>query len=181
MAAPFLFSQEAPRRSPFARRQHTPIPDFPKREHVAEPALDPSDPFAEWEKKNSAIYSQPEKAAPAAPAQPAAQTFEPAPAPTAPAAQTFDPAHPFEPAPAPAAPAPQTFEPAPQAFEPTPAPAAPPVTYPAPNAKEQTEADSYNLDDILAEFRDLYWKRWNSSPKPQESASTLSCRVSRRN
>ena len=35
------------------------------------------------------------------------------------------------------------------------APAAPPVTYPAPNAKEQTEADSYNLDDILAEFRDL--------------------------
>ena len=164
--------KEAPRRSPFARRQRTPIPDFPKREHVAEPALDPSDPFAEWEKKNSAIYSQPEKAAPA---QPAAQTFEPAPAPAAPAAQTFDPAHPFEPAPAPVAPAPQTFELAPQAFEPAPAPAAPaapaqpvaqafepapapaapPVTYPAPNAKEQTEADSYNLDDILAEFRDL--------------------------
>ena len=124
--------KETPRRSPFARRQRTPIPDFPKREHVAEPKLDPADPFAEWEKKNSAIYSQPEKAAPA---QPAAQTFDPAPAP--------------------AAPAPQTFEPAPQAFEPTPAPAAPPVTYPAPNAKEQTEADSYNLDDILAEFRDL--------------------------
>ena len=143
--------KEAQRRSPFARRQRTPIPDFPKREHVAEPALDPSDPFAEWEKKNSAIYSQPEKAAPA---QPAAQTFEPAPAPAAPAAQTFEPT-PAPAAPAPAAPAPQTFGPAPQAFEPTPAPAAPPVTYPAPNAKEQTEADSYNLDDILAEFRDL--------------------------
>ena len=199
---PFAEGQAAEEKKsqPVRRRQRTPIPDFPKREHVSEPALDPNDPFAEWEKKkNSTIYTQPDKnyskdavdfvkilaeapaaasepepAAPSAPAAPAAGTFEtpevPAPAPSAPAAPAAPaPSAPFSPSPnwfeetpsapaQPAAPAPEApvfkgFE-APPAPEAPAAPAAPAITYPAPVASEQTEG-SYNLDDILAEFRDL--------------------------
>ena len=145
---------EAPRaahRPVVPRRKRTPIPDFPKHEHAPEPQLDPEDPFAEWEKANAA-KAQPEKqyaqdtAKPAA--APATRDFEPAPAPAAPAAPAAAPKGFEAPPTAPAAPAPKDFEPAP-------APAAPAVSYPTPVAQEQTNADQYNLDDILAEFKDL--------------------------
>ena len=149
------------RRPIVSRRQRTPIPDFPKRERAEEPKLDPADPFAEWESKPATVYTQPERAAPkdadlVNPPAEAPVAAEPAPKPAAPAAKTFE-APPAAPAPAAKsfeAPAPQP-QAEPSGFEPAPAPAAPPVTYPAPAAREQTEADAYNLDDILAEFRDL--------------------------
>lgn len=177
---PFSEGQAATEKKaqPVRRRQRTPIPDFPKHAHVAEPALDPSDPFAEWEKKkNSTVYSQPEKnysqdavdfvnslaeapvasaaPEPAAPPAPAAYSAPAAP----PAPETFE-------APPTAFSAPVTPPAAPKGFEAPPAPVTPPVpaapaappapavTYPAPVASEQTEA-TYNLDDILAEFKDL--------------------------
>ena len=144
--------QQQPQRKPvISRRQRTPIPDFPKREHVKpDVAVDPEDPFAEWEKRNTTVYTQPDKnyspeavefVNHLAEETPAAQ-----PAPAAPAG--------FEAAPAPA-PAPQSFEAPPAPAAAPAAPAAPTVSYPAPAAKEQTEADSFNLDDILAEFKDL--------------------------
>ena len=180
-------AEETRQRKPIvARRQRTPIPDFPKRDHAAEPALDPNDPFAEWETNRSTVYTQPDKAyspdavdfvntlagGPAVAAAEPEPVKKPEPAPV----QKAEPAQKPQPAPvqkAEPAPAPKTFEappaaapvrPAPEApkaperpadFEAAPAPAAPPVTYPAPAANEQTEADNYNLDDILAEFRDL--------------------------
>lgn len=120
-----------------ARRQRTPIPDFPKREHTQEPAINPEDPFAEWEKTPAA--SAPDKnysrdavefvnilsEAPAAPVQPAAEA--PAPVKKAVPVQPAQPAAPVRPA-QPAAPA----QPA-----------------------QKPESESFNLDDILAEFRDL--------------------------
>ena len=138
---------QQPRKPVFSRRQRTPIPDFPKREHVKpDTSVDPDDPFAEWEKKSATVYTQPDKSH-----SPEAVEAVDHPAEKAPAAQPA-PAAPagFEAAPAPQAPAAPAAQPAA-----APAPAAPTVTYPAPAAKEQTEADAYNLDDILAEFRDL--------------------------
>lgn len=35
---------------PSKRRQKIDIPDFPKHPHIPEPAIDPNDPFAEWER-----------------------------------------------------------------------------------------------------------------------------------
>ena len=140
------------RKPVISRRQRTPIPDFPKREHVKpDTAVNPDDPFAEWEKKGSTVYTQPDKNY-----SPEAVEFVNHLAEEAPAAQPA-PAAPagFEAAPAPA---PKRVEapPAPAApAAPADAPAAPTVSYPAPAAKEQTEADAYNLDDILAEFKDL--------------------------
>ena len=167
--------EETRQRKPIAaRRQRTPIPDFPKREHTEEPPLDPDDPFAEWEKKRSTVYTQPDKAyspeavdfvntlagAPAAAAEPAPEPVQKPESAPAPAPKTFEappaaaPAHPAPEAPAHPAPEAPKAPASPAGFEAAPAPAAPPVTYPAPTAKEQTEADGYNLDDILAEFRD---------------------------
>ena len=133
-----------------ARRQRTPIPDFPKREHVAEPTVDPSDPFAEWEKPSAApaagktVYSQPAAAQKnysqeavefvnLLSEQPAAAEPPVAAAPAAPEAPAAEPVRRV----APAAPA----QPAAPAAE---APAAP-----------KARSESFNLDDILAEFRDL--------------------------
>ncbi len=130
------------------RRQRTPIPDFPKRGHVKpDTAVDPDDPFAEWEKQPAPaaeegvkVYTQPAAAqknyskeavefvnllqeTPKQPEAPAAA--QPAAAPKAPVVQE---------APAPAPKAPEV-----------------PAKKPAPKA----ESESFNLDDILAEFRDL--------------------------
>jgi len=148
-------------RKPLVRqRTKLQIPEFPKRAQAEAPAMDPNDPFAEWERRaaetasapaapaNNVVYTQP-----AAPAAPAATAYTQPTAPAAPAA----PAH-TQPA-APAAPA------APAYTQPTApaAPAAPAHTQPAapaaPAAPAHTQpaapAASYNLDDILAEFRDL--------------------------
>ena len=136
--------QPAPARAPRPRRQRTPIPDFPKREHVRpDTAVDPTDPFAEWEKPAPAaedgvkVYTQPAAAAKKNYSKDAVefvnllqetpkQQEEPrAAAPKAPVAQE---------APAPAPKAPEV-----------------PAKKPAPKA----ETESFSLDDILAEFRDL--------------------------
>ena len=148
-------AEEKPARVRPPRRRRTPIPDFPKHAPVEEPAMDPSDPFAEWERKRAAnaqptrnysreavdfvkiLAEEPVATALDAPprsaepkAAPAGMGFEPAPA-------------------ASAAPAVQSAAPAAPAGSETPA-----VTEPAPVAREQNETE-YNLDDILAEFRDL--------------------------
>lgn len=125
-----------------ARRSHkkTEIPNFPKREPVAPPpAIDPNDPFAEWEKRANApapaveetpsahvSYTQP--AAAAQPAAPAVEVSRPA----APAAES-------KPVEAPAAPV---------------APAAP-ASAPKVPVEAAPEAETFSLDDILAEFKDL--------------------------
>ena len=101
------------------KHQKVEIPVFPKHDPLPEaPAIDPNDPFAEWEKR-----ANPPQEAPAAPTGTVVYT-QPA------AAET--PAAPVQPE----APA-------------EPAPAAP--------AQPETPAasDSFNLDDILAEFKDL--------------------------
>lgn len=135
--------QPAPARAPRPRRQRTPIPDFPRREHVRpDTAVDPTDPFAEWEKQPAPaaedgvkVYTQP-AAAKKNYSKDAVefvnllqetpkQQEAPVAAPKAPVAQE---------APAPAPKAPEV-----------------PAKKPAPKA----ETESFNLDDILAEFRDL--------------------------
>ena len=140
--------QPAPARAPRPRRQRTPIPDFPKREHVRpDTAVDPTDPFAEWEKQPAPaaedgvkVYTQPAAAKKnyskdavefvnllqeTPKQQEAPVAAKPAAAPKAPAVQE---------APAPAPKAPEV-----------------PAKKPAPKA----ETESFSLDDILAEFRDL--------------------------
>ena len=140
--------QPAPARAPRPRRQRTPIPDFPKREHVRpDTAVDPTDPFAEWEKQPAPaaedgvkVYTQPAAAKKnyskdavefvnllqeTPKQQEAPVAAKPAAAPKAPAVQE---------APAPAPKAPEV-----------------PAKKPAPKA----ETESFSLDGILAEFRDL--------------------------
>ena len=134
-----------------ARRQHTPIPDFPKREHTKDvAAVDPNDPFAEWEKSAAPAQEAPAPARTEAPAATKTVYTQPA------AAQkNYSPeAVEFvsllsETKAAPAAPA-----------EPSPAPAPEPAPVPAPTAEAaapapKAESETFNLDDILAEFRDL--------------------------
>ncbi len=129
-------SAPAPAKKPLLRKhKKVELPDFPKRAPApAAPAIDPNDPFAEWEKRAAekptpapapqqpqptrVVYSQPVMQQPAAPAHHAAPQHA---------------AH-HE---APAAPAPQ---------QPT-APAQPAV--PAADSAE------FDLDSILAEFKDL--------------------------
>ena len=138
------------------RRQRTPIPDFPKRTPTEEPAINPEDPFAEWEAPDGApavgktVYSQP--AAAQKNYSKEAVDFvnllsseppvaaEPAPAP---AAKPQAPARPAAPA-KPAAPAAVSQPAAPERPAAPAAPAAP-----------KPQSETYNLDDILAEFRDL--------------------------
>jgi len=110
----------------------TEIPNFPKREPVAPPpAIDPNDPFAEWEKRANA---------PAAPVRetPSAHTSYTQPAAAAQPAQPAAPTVPAE-------------QPAPAA---APAPAAPASAPEAP-VENAAEVESFSLDDILAEFKDL--------------------------
>ena len=134
--------QPAPARAPRPRRQRTPIPDFPRREHVRpDTAVDPTDPFAEWEK-------------PAPPAEDGVKVYtQPAAAKKNYSKDAVEFVNLLQDTPKQQE-APVTAPKAPVAQEaPAPAPKAPevPVKKPAPKA----ETESFNLDDILAEFRDL--------------------------
>jgi signal peptidase II len=138
----------AARRTP-RRHYKTEIPVFPARTPAAPPpVMDPNDPFAEWERRAAepapgahVTYTQPEVPAPAVqPAQPAAPAVYPAPA-AVPQPAVPQPAAPA----APAAPAPKPQPAAPKA-EPAPA---------APTAPAAPAADEFDLESILAEFRDL--------------------------
>lgn len=120
---------EAPRKTPVRHRQKTEIPTFPKREMPQAPAMDPNDPFAEWEKRS--------KAAEQAPAAPATTVY------TQPAASVPTVEIPAAPE-APAAPAVEI-----------PAVEIPQVKAAAPAAKPEAAADEFDLDSILAEFKDL--------------------------
>ena len=121
------------------RRQKVEIPDFPKHELPDVAPLDPNDPFAEWEKRANAaksapapgptVYTQP---AAAAAQQVSIDAFAPDHAPSAPEA-------PVSPAPIPAP-------------EPPAQPAAP---APSPTAQEPAAAEEFDLESILAEFKDL--------------------------
>lgn len=123
------------------RRKHTKIeiPTFPKREPVEQPVVDPNDPFAEWEKGESRAQVkdvQPEQTQGAVVYTRPAQPEEP----TKPNIVDISSVQPEQPTPqAPKAPV-------------TPAAPTPPQPAPAPAPKSE---DSFDLDDILAEFRDL--------------------------
>ena len=126
---------EKPAKKPLVRKHHkVEIPVFPKHDPApAAPTIDPNDPFAEWEKRANAPKAAPAEES-AAPAGPIVYT-QPAAAET-PAAAPVQPAAPAEPAPvAPAAPA----APAAQSAEP----------------KAPAVSDDFDLDSILAEFKDL--------------------------
>jgi len=136
----------------FRKRQKFELPDFPKHAPAAAvPAMDPNDPFAEWEKRaNMASVSaavpathETETQTVAAEAPEETVLFTP-PAVTTPAEESAqfaeEPVIPVIP-PAPAAPAAPVVNAQPAAAV---APA-----QPAPAAEE------FNLDDILAEFKDL--------------------------
>ena len=148
--------QAAPAKHSFARRQRTPIPDFPKREHVnaeTQTAVNHDDPFAEWEKPAAPAP------APAAPAGTTTVYTQPAAAQKnySPDAVDFvnllseQPAKPAAPAAAPVQPTPA----APAAPQPAPAPAPKAPAAPAAKPAPKADSESFNLDDILAEFRDL--------------------------
>ncbi len=119
----------------FARKPRTQIPDFPKHEHTEEPPVNPADPFAEWEKPRPAagrtVYTQPD----------AAQKNY-----SKDAVEFVNTLSAAEPAPVKTASAP-----APEA----PAPAKKPEAAPVQPAAPKPSGESFNLDDILAEFRDL--------------------------
>lgn len=149
---------------PFGKKK-TPIPEFPKREKpaaaAAAPAMDPSDPFAEWERRASEIKAANEaKAEPeisyVKPTPPAAAKAEPAPAAPKAAARpaVSYPAVSAEPAAPKAAPAAEAPKAEPAAVAaPKPAPAAE-----APKAEpviEELDEFDFNIDDIMAEFKDL--------------------------
>lgn len=122
---------KAAKRSPFRRRTKIQIPQFEKHEMPEVPAMDPNDPFAEWEKQAKA-------ARPAAPSQPAA--------PAQPHRRVYTQPEAQAPSAAPKAPA---APPAPKAPVPPKAPESP-----APSA-EKPAAEDFDLDSILAEFKDL--------------------------
>ena len=124
---------EKPAKKPLVRKHHkVEIPVFPKHDPApAAPAIDPNDPFAEWEKRANAPKEAPAEK-PAAPTGPIVYT-QPA------AAEA--PAVPAQPA-APAEPAPE-------------APAAPAAPTQPAEAEKPAVSESFNLDDILAEFKDL--------------------------
>ena len=117
------------------KRQKVEIPVFPKHDLPNVPDVDPNDPFAEWEKRANSP-------APAAPAEPVSTVY------TQPAAAEI-PAEPVAPTAA-ATPA----EPAASSAPAKPAASAAPVT-PAPSAAPAAAADEFDLDSILAEFKEF--------------------------
>ena len=133
-------SAPAAQRKPAVRhRQKTEIPTFPKREIPQAPAMDPNDPFAEWEKRANAVQTD---------SVPSGTTVYTRP--------IVSQAAPTEITAAPAVDAPKR-EQQPQvtttaAENPTPADKAP-ETKPAVKAAEAV--DEFDLDSILAEFKDL--------------------------
>ena len=157
-AVPAKEKKPAAAKKPLIRKhQKVEVPNFPKHEPApAAPAIDPNDPFAEWEKRANAP-----KAAPTAPAQSPAHVVYTQPAaaevPAAPAAPA-QPAAPVAPVAlvAPAEPVVPTIPAAPVVPAQPTAPAASAVpAQPAAPAPAAEEPETYNLDDILAEFRDL--------------------------
>lgn len=138
-------------KSPFAgmklpKRRKTAIPDFPKREHVTDSGRpDPNDPFAEWERRASA-KAQPkaaEQQSDAARMKAEAEAFV--------RSQTKE---------APAAPVQPKAEPKVVVEKPV---YQQPVTPAAPKAAgpvdtqlpKEVEDFDFNIDDILAEFKDI--------------------------
>lgn len=145
-AAPAAKAAPAPAKKPLLRKhKKVEIPDFPKRAPApAVPAPDPNDPFAEWEKRAAAP-----KETPAAPQQPShveyTRPVQTRPAPeAAPAAQPAQPAHHAA-----------AHHEAPQhaAHHEQPAPAA--TVQPAAPAQPAAADAEFDLDSILAEFKDL--------------------------
>ena len=134
---------------PFGKKK-TPIPELPKREKPAAPAVDPGDPFAEWERRATEI-----KTANEAKAEPVPSYVKPEPpkaeASAAPAeSKIAKPAVSYPSVSAePEAPkaAPVVPEEAPKAA--AVAPAA------APAAEPDIDEFDFNIDDIMAEFKDL--------------------------
>ena len=126
---------KAPKKPVFRRRQKIVIPTFEKHDLPEQPAMDPNDPFAEWEKRAAP------PAAPAQQPQTKVYTQPEAPTPAAPAAE--EPAAPVLPV-QPAAPVPPTV----------PVPPVAPGQPTAPKA-DKPAADEFDLDSILAEFKDL--------------------------
>ena len=127
--------EKKPERKPAARRrQKTEIPTFPKHELPEVPAMDPNDPFAEWEKRANATPAQPAAPTPAEPEIPAATTVYTQP--EQPAAD-YVPVIPVE-KPAPAQPQPEIS-----------------IDVPAAAKADTSEIDEFDLDSILAEFKDL--------------------------
>ncbi len=150
----------APAKKPLLRKhKKVEVPDFPKRAPApAAPAIDPNDPFAEWEKRAAAAKAAPAPQ-PAAPQQPQ-QTqptrvvySEPVMQRPIQPQQVQQPAAPAQPAHHAAA----HHEP-PQHAAHHETPAAAPVQQPAaPVQPAAPAADSaeFDLDSILAEFKDL--------------------------
>jgi len=148
---------------PFGKKK-TPIPEFPKREKAAAaPAMDPNDPFAEWERRASQIKAANEAKSEAAPAY---VKPEPPKAPAAAPVAVEKPKAPARPAvsypsvsaePEMPKAAPKAA-PAPAAEAPKAAPVAP-VAPAAPAAASSVIDDiddfDFNIDDIMAEFKDL--------------------------
>lgn len=127
---------EAAKKPLFRRRHKIEIPTFEKRDLPEAPAMDPNDPFAEWEKRAKS-HDTPK----ASPAQQPQHTVYTQPGATPPTAAPVE-----KPA------APQTQETPVQPV--TPQPPAAPVQPAAPKA-ETPAADEFDLDAILAEFKDL--------------------------
>ena len=130
-------SAPAAERPPLLRRKPKPVVNDLRQHDLSDvPPLDPNDPFAEWEKR----ASEPKAAAPETPASKPIVYTQPA------AAEVRRPAEPA----VPAAVKPAARPAAPVAPA---APAVPDVKPAAPAAKPA--ADEFDLDSILAEFRDL--------------------------
>ena len=130
--APAEKSTEAPaHRTPLRHRQKLEIPTFPRHDLPEVPVMDPNDPFAEWEKRANASDQTP--AAPTA-------------APSGKTVYTQPAAEPVFPAPA------EVPEVAPEI--PEPAEKKVPTDSAAP-AAPKPEIDEFDLDSILAEFKDL--------------------------
>ena len=158
---------------PFGKKK-APIPEFPKRERqpqAAAPAVDSLDPFAEWERRASEIkaaneakgeaeisYVKPEPPKPAeAKEEAAAPVVEKPKAPVRPAVS-----YPFVADEAPVKAAPVVEKPAAPAVQAAPAPVAEPapVVEPVAEAEPEVAVDDFdefdfNIDDIMAEFKDL--------------------------
>ena len=127
------------------RRQKVEIPDFPKHDLSDVPALDPNDPFAEWEKRANTPKAEPE-----APVSKPVIYTQPAAAEVSQQNAVRFSAVPVEPV-RPAAPA-----------KPEAAPVRPAAPVQQPEAPAQpvkpakpVVGDEFDLDSILAEFKDL--------------------------
>ena len=144
---------------PFGKKK-TPIPDFPKREKPAQaaaPAMDPNDPFAEWERRAGEIKAANE-------AKPAVDYVKPQPpkaaAPVAAAPAAEAPKAPVRPAVSYPVFVDEPVVEAPKAAPVAEAPKAAAAPVEAPKVAAEPVIDDiddfdFNIDDIMAEFKDL--------------------------